>query len=73
MSEVVVIQVPVYFYLTFMIVLSVIWAIWIGKDVLGRGVRKYSVKRRVLGYVGSGVVIGWICVPYRDNHREVPS
>ena len=55
----VVIQVPVYFYLTFMIVLSVAWAIWVVKDVLGRGVSKYSAKRRVLGYVGSGVVIAW--------------
>ena len=60
MSEVIVIRVPVYFYLAFVIVLSVIWAIWIGKDVLGRGERKYSVKRRVLGYVGSGVVITWL-------------
>ncbi|UCD21915.1 MAG: hypothetical protein JSW22_07835 [Chloroflexota bacterium] len=60
MSEFIVIRIPVYYYLAFVIVLSVIWAIWIGKDVLGRGERKYSVKRRVLGYVGSGVVLGWL-------------
>lgn len=56
----VVIQVPVYIYLPFVIVLSVIWAIWIAKDVLGRGVGKYSVKRRILGYVGSGVVLAFL-------------
>jgi hypothetical protein len=60
MSEVIVIRVPVWAYLSFVMVLSVIWGIWIGKAVLGRGERKYSVKRRVLGYVGSGAVIGWL-------------
>ncbi len=56
----VVIQVPIYIYLPFVIVLSVVWAIWIAKDVLGRSVSKYSIKRRVLGYIGSGIVLGFL-------------
>jgi hypothetical protein len=54
-----VIQVPIYFYLPLVIVLSVVWAIWIAKDVLGRDLAKYGVKRKVLGYIGSGVVIAF--------------
>ena len=54
-----VIPVPAYIYLPFLIVLSVIWAIWVVVDVLDRGLSKYSVKR-VLRYVGSGVVIAFL-------------
>ena len=56
----VVIQVPICIYLPFVIVLSVVWTIWIAKGVLGRSLGKYSIKRRVLGYIGSGAVVAFL-------------
>lgn len=56
-----VIPVPAYIYLAFLIVLSMICAIWIIDDAVGRGISKYSVKRP-LRYVSSGVVIAFLWV-----------